>query len=298
MNKITSWFQKLLQKIGLLRSETSTDLKAVDETTAVTTPAHLPTKKAPGARPLPGYSLRLIAPGPDREAVIHFLQEYSGLSLAETRALVESAPAQVIKGLDPHTGRAVLKKMEMLGATCELVSGMAATPDLVVRLPGPFDIILFDAGPNQALVVQIIRDLLDTPGISDAERLVRVTPKRIVARVSEETAVAIQKNLEKAGAAVRLIQADETEPPTKHPDNSAFLFGDYDIILDQTGSEPEQVVQALRDLLNYRNLAEVEQLALYTPSQIIHSVPWETAVTIKTRLENAGATITITAHDE
>lgn len=296
MNKITNWFQKLLQKIGLLRPGTPTEVEAVAETTAVTPPPPPPTEKEPAARPLPGYSLRLITPGPDREAVVHFLQEYSGMSLAETRALVESAPAQVIKGLDPHTGRALLKKMEMLGATCELVGGMAASPDLVVRLPGPFDVILFDAGPNQALVVQIIRDLLNTPGISDAERLVKVTPKRIAARVSEETAVVIQQNLEKAGAAVRLIQAEEAEQATKHPDNSAFLFGDYDIILEQTGSAPEQVVQALRDLLNYRNLAEVEQLALYTPSQIIHSVPWETAVTIKNRLENAGATITIVAH--
>jgi len=254
-------------------------------------------EKTPVARPLPGYSLRLIQAGSDKEGVIHFLQEYTGMSLAETRALVDSAPAQVIKGLDAHNGRAVLKKMEMLGATCELVSGMAASPDLAVRLPGPFDVILFEAGPNKAQIIQILRDLLDTPNIIDAGRLVRVTPKRVLSHVSEETAVTIQQNLEKAGATVQLVHIDETEPTNKHPDNSAFLFGDYDIVLEQTGSQPEQVVQTLRDLLNYRNLAEVEQLALYTPSRIIKSVPWDTAVTIKTRLEYVGAAITIAAHE-
>lgn len=294
MNKIKSWIHSLLRIIGLTQSDNR--VEDISKATAVSIPSP-PSEKVPSARPLPGYSLRLIEVGSAPEEVIHFLQEYTEMSLAETRALVASAPAQVIKGLDVHNGRAILKKMEMLGATCELVSGMAATPDLAVRVPGPFDVVLFETGPNKAQIIQILHDLLDTPNVLDAERLVRVTPKRILAHVSEETAVTIQKNLEKAGAAVKLIHTEETKPPSKHPDNSAFLFGDYDIILEQTGAEPEHVVQTLRDLLNYRNLTEIEQLALYTPSRIIKSVPWDTAVTIKTRLENVGASISITAHE-
>jgi ribosomal protein L7/L12 len=189
MNKLQIWFRSLRQKLGLSQTDSPPQVEAVSNSP---TPATKIARKE-GARPLHGYSLRLIQAGADKEDIIHFLQEYSGMSLAETRALVNSAPCQVLKGLDPHTGHAVLKKIEMMGATCELVSGIAATPDLAVRTPGPYDVILIAAGPNEAQVIQMLRDLLDKANIAAAEQLVKVTPKRLLTHISEETAVTIKQ---------------------------------------------------------------------------------------------------------
>ncbi|HEX6385224.1 MAG TPA: ribosomal protein L7/L12 [Anaerolineae bacterium] len=176
---------------------------------------------APLARTSAGFSLRLLDAGPDKESVIHLLQELTGLSLVETRALVDSAPCQVLQQIDSHTGRAAQKRLATLGATSELVGGIAATTTLAVPSPGAHH----------------------------------------------------------AGLT--------------HPDNSTFLFGNFNVILREAGPYPEQVMVILRDLLNYRRLTEIEQMVAQTPQRIVQSVPLETAETIKMRLEAVGAVVEV-----
>ena len=170
-----------------------------------------------------GFTLRLLDAGPDREGVVHLLHELTGLSLVETRALVDSAPCQVLKQVDSHSGRAAQKRLASLGATCELVGGVAATATL-----------------------------------------------------------AALETTETAGSA--------------HPDNSTFLFGNCDVVLRQPGPQPERVIAILRDLLNYRRLAEIEQMVAEAPQRLVQRVPRETAETIKMRLETVGAVVEVTCH--
>jgi ribosomal protein L7/L12 len=166
------------------------------------------------------FNLRLVKIGPDRESVIHLLHEMSGMSLRQIRTLVDSTPAHVLQQIDAHTGRAIQKRLESIGAVCELVGG---TPDSIEQ-------------------PQIL--------LGESDQL-------------------------------------------KHPDNTFFLFGDYDVVLYDSGAEPTQVIRILRDLLNGRSLAEVEQMVTNTPQQIVRQVPLETAETIKVRLERVGAAVEI-----
>lgn len=172
------------------------------------------------ARSTTAFSLHLVQVGPDRESVIHLLHEMSGLSLRQIRALVDAAPAQVLPQIDAHTGRAIQKRLESLGAVCELVG---SRPDLMES-----DNITTDA-------------------------------------IRQST----------------------------HPDNTFFLFGDYDVVLQVPGPQPTQVIQILRDLLNGRTRVEVERMVADTPRQIVQQVPLETAETIKIRLERVGAAVEI-----
>jgi ribosomal protein L7/L12 len=217
------WVRTVLEWLGLGVSAKTPPIAQDDAAeTAVFQPQPLP---QPGtsssiAKSTTAFGLRLVTVGPDRESVIHLLQEMSGLSLRQIRTLVDSAPVQVLAQIDAHTGRAIQKRLESLGAVCELVGGR---PDL--------------AEPHSVL--------------------------------------------------------PDAAPKAAHPDNTFFLFGDYDVVLQAAGPQPSQVIQILRDLLNSRTLAEVERLVANAPQRIVQQVPLKTADTIKIRLEQSGAAVEI-----
>lgn len=208
------WVRKILDWLGIVApAKVQNDVVE----TAVSQPQP---ETSSLAKSTTAFGLRLVKVGPDRESVIHLLHEISGMSLRQVRILVDSAPAHVLQKIDAHTGRAVQKRLESLGAVCELVGG---APD--------------SAGPPD--------DVSDSAG-----------------------------------------------QPT-HPDNTFFLFGDYHVVLQDAGPQPDRAIRILRDLLNSRTLAEVERMVADTPRQIVQQVPLETAETIKIRLERIGAAVEI-----
>ncbi|MCP4425253.1 MAG: hypothetical protein GY803_12225 [Chloroflexi bacterium] len=222
------WMRAVLEWLGIVAreeaAETSVNTKPIGAKTAVSPPQpSAQPEETAVAKPISAFNLRLLAVGPDRESVIHVLHEMSGLSLRETRALVDSAPVQVLAQIDPHTGRAVQKRLEALGAVCELVGGEATDS----------------------------------------------VPKAV---------------------------AGDAAVPATHPDNTFFLFGNYDVVLEEAGPQSEQVVQILRDLLNSRSLADVQRMVEGAPQIIVNQVPLETAVTIQIRLERVGAAVEIVSH--
>jgi ribosomal protein L7/L12 len=212
------WVRTVLKWLGLVGPES---VPHEVKETAVSPPLPASQPEASSiAKSTTAFSLRLLEIGPDRESVIHLLHEMSGLSLRQIRALVDAAPAQVLAQIDAHSGRAIQKRLESLGAVCELVGGQPEMVEPPAALP--------DAASNAT-----------------------------------------------------------------HPDNTFFLFGDYNVVLQSSGPWPVQVIQILRDLLNSRTLADVERLVADAPQQIVQQVPLETARTIKNRLEQAGAAVEI-----
>lgn len=266
------------------------------QTTAVPSSSPPPaTPPAPGN--VAGYSLRLLQAGQDKEGVIHVLHELTGLSLAETRALVDSLPRQVLKQVDPHTGRAVQKRLQSLGAVSELVWGMATSADPTVITPGSYNVILQDPGEAQAEVIRVLRDLLDERSLVEVKHIIEATPLLIFSGVSLKTAETIKIRLQAVDAVTRIVFGgqEQTAAGTKlHPDNSFFLFGDCHVLLQDPGPEPDRIVAILRDLLNYRTLEEVQDMAQDAPQIVVRAVPRATAETIKRRLEAVGAIVEIT----
>jgi ribosomal protein L7/L12 len=215
------WIRTILEWLGLVvPTETAVTPPAAQTDVKETAVSQPSSSTSSIAKSTTAFSLHLVKVGPDRESVTHLLQEMSGLSLRQIRTLVDSAPTQVLEQIDAHTGRAIQKRLESLGAVCELVG---RRPDLIES-----DNITIDAAHQST-----------------------------------------------------------------HPDNTFFLFGDYDVVLQAPGPQPSQVIQILRDLLNDRTLAEVEHMVDNTPWQIVQQVPLETAETIKIRLEWVDATVEI-----
>jgi ribosomal protein L7/L12 len=215
------WIRTILEWLGLVAPAETAVTPPPEQIDVVETAVYQPQPSVSSiAKSTTAFNLRLVKVGPDRESVIHLLQEISGLSLRQIRTLVDSAPAQVLEKIDAHTGRAIQKRLESLGAVCELVGGRPDAGDLPNVLP-------------------------------------------------------------------------DTTPEPTHPDNTFFLFGDYDVVLQAVGPQPSQVVQILRDLLNSRTLADVEHLVTDTPQPVIRQVPLATAETIRIRLERVGAIVKI-----
>lgn len=213
------WLRQIWEWAGFTRPlNVLPDIKE----TAVPPPPSSSKAETPSlARSTTAFSLRLVNAGPDRESVIHLLQEMSGLSLRQIRTLVDSAPAQVLGQIDAHTGRAIQKRLESLGAVCELVGGrpdagappstlpdtgpQPTHPDNTFFLFGDYSVTLKTAGPRPSQVVRILRDLLNGRTLTEVEHMVANTPQQIVRQVPLETAETIQIRLERAGAAVEIV---------------------------------------------------------------------------------------------
>ncbi|MBQ8424871.1 MAG: 50S ribosomal protein L7/L12 [Clostridia bacterium] len=66
------------------------------------------------------FNVVLKEVGANKIAVIKVVREVTGLGLAESKAMVESAPATVKEGVAKDAANEMVEKFKAAGATCEL----------------------------------------------------------------------------------------------------------------------------------------------------------------------------------
>jgi len=66
------------------------------------------------------FNVVLKEVGANKIAVIKVVREVTGLGLAESKAMVESAPATVKEGVAKEAANEMVEKFKAAGATCEL----------------------------------------------------------------------------------------------------------------------------------------------------------------------------------
>ncbi len=166
-----------------------------------------------------------------------------------------------------------------------------------------FNLRLLEVGPDRESVIYLLHEMSGL-SLRQIRTLVDAAPVQVLLAIDAHTGRAVQHRLASLGASSELVggQVEEVESSAEapvdrpiHPDNTFFLFGDYDVLLQAAGPQSLQVVQILRDLLNGRTLDEVERMVANAPQRIVKQVPLETAETIKTRLERAGAVVEVVA---
>ena len=113
------------------------------------------------------------------------------LTVLEAKALGDYL--EVVHGIKP-------------AAAAVAVAGPAAGPAAPAEAAAPkteFDVVLEVIGPNKINVIKIVRAATSL-GLKEAKDLVEASPKEIKTGISKEDAEKLQKELEAAGATVKI----------------------------------------------------------------------------------------------
>ncbi len=119
---------KLMEEIkGMTVLELNDFVKALEEefgvsaaAMAVAAPAAGAGEAAPAAEEQTEFTVVLKEIGGNKINVIKVVREITGLGLADAKALVESAPANVKEGVSKETANEIAEKLKAAGATAEL----------------------------------------------------------------------------------------------------------------------------------------------------------------------------------
>ncbi len=118
------------------------------------------------------------------ESIVH-------LTVLEAKALGDYL--EVVHGIKP-------------AAAAVAVAGPAAGPAAPAEAAAPkteFDVVLEVIGPNKINVIKIVRAATSL-GLKEAKDLVEASPKEIKTGISKEDAEKLKKDLEDAGATVKI----------------------------------------------------------------------------------------------
>lgn len=119
---------KLMEEIkGMTVLELNDFVKALEEefgvsaaAMAVAAPAAGAGEAAPAAEEQTEFTVVLKEIGGNKINVIKVVREITGLGLADAKALVESAPANVKEGVAKDAANEIAEKLKAAGATAEL----------------------------------------------------------------------------------------------------------------------------------------------------------------------------------
>lgn len=119
---------KLMEEIkGMTVLELNDFVKALEEefgvsaaAMAVAAPAAGAGEAAPAAEEQTEFTVVLKEIGGNKINVIKVVREITGLGLADAKALVESAPANVKEGVAKDVANEIAEKLKAAGATAEL----------------------------------------------------------------------------------------------------------------------------------------------------------------------------------
>jgi len=118
------------------------------------------------------------------ESIVH-------LTVLEAKALGDYL--EVVHGIKP-------------AAAAVAIAGPAAGPAAPAEAAAPkteFDVVLEVVGPNKINVIKIVRAATSL-GLKEAKDLVEASPKEIKTGISKEDAEKLKKDLEDAGATVKI----------------------------------------------------------------------------------------------
>lgn len=135
--------------------------------------------------------------GPRKISVIKEVRELTGQGLAETKRLVEGAPAVVARLRTQEHARAAVARLREVGASASTGSaGASDRPSL--SMPGAVRVSLAATGPHVIAVLKELRAALGC-GLREAKELVDQVPVTL-GPLDEERALALMLALTDAGA--------------------------------------------------------------------------------------------------
>ena len=179
---------------------------------------------------LTSFKVELLDPGDNRLVVVKAVKDLTGLSLAEAKALVDSAPATIKIFPGPGDASALQQALVDAGATAEVlrVLDLGVSPIVLPRSES-FDVELLDAGGNRLVVVKIVRDSTGLI-LAEAKALVDSAPATIKTVPTRGDAAALQQLLVDAGATVEVRSVLDSSP------GSDTFLPAIELALDYRGS--------------------------------------------------------------
>lgn len=162
------------------------------------------------------FDIILTGDGGYKLNVIKVVRDITGLTLAESKLLVESAPVAIKTGVTRAEADTIIRQLEDAHAIVELRdSDSGSTPP-----PPPdgldYDVILTGDGGRKINVIKEVRSITGL-GLSESKTLVESAPKAVKEGISLAEAQEIKARLEAAGATVEIVSEDGTAPVTPLP---------------------------------------------------------------------------------
>ena len=150
------------------------------------------------------FDVLLTADGGRKIDVIKEVRALIENSLTEAKALVESLPQAVKKGVSKAEAEKIKKRLVSAGASVELI----ATPGSAFPVQGSeetieFDVVLTRDGGKKINVIKEVRAITGN-SLTEAKTLVESLPQVVKKGVSKVEAEKLKRQLETAGASVEL----------------------------------------------------------------------------------------------
>lgn len=252
----------------------------------------------PSVNPSDGsYTVILEDAGSRKINVIRVIREHTNLGLKEAKDKTDHSPSTIVQGLLKEHAEQIRAALEREGAVATLVRDSRVgldTPTPVVlnsvSIAGDFSVVLDDAGRKKIEVIKVIREITSV-GLKEAKDLSEKTPSVILHNIVFEVALEAKAALEKAGAAVRLTQDDNSltdfvlDEPAPRLDT-----GHYNVVLTNTGRNKIAVIKTIREHTQL-GLKEAKDLADDTPSVVLRRVSRQVADAARAEIEHAGGTV-------
>jgi len=308
-----------------------------DEPVSAPVPSGPPavTPAAPGE---PAFAVRLEAEGPTRVEVVKRVRELTKLGLKESDDLVKAAPTVVLDALTRASADAVAAYLRDAGATVQVTSAASAppapsgsAPPLIPRtppdpssrmrqqleaVPVAYDLVLREAGPNRAAVMNRVRQLRGI-SLKDAKDFLARLPQPVLQGLNRTDAELRKGELDALLAVTELVaaapapaaSASATAAPPPAPSSSATAAPDpstapptgpakrqaraatYRIVL-QGYADKTAVMTALRQLTGL-GVKEVKALVESAPVVVRSGLNKTDADLQAQKLRDARATVAI-----
>lgn len=244
------------------------------------------------------FDVVLLDHGSSKIGVIRAVKMVAGLELKEAIELVDDAPAVVVRKVDQAEAETIRHELSEAGARVEIrrhdpstaeparasaiSSARGSAPEPTE--PGVFEVILQQCGPNKIHVIKVIRTATGL-GLKDSKDLAESTNVAVKRDLPSHEAMALQRELMAAGAAVEVRAQDEAPPPAA-PSTAATV----DIILRECGPRKIMVIKLIREL-TYLGLKEAKDLSESPGSTVKSGVARDEAERIERQFVEAGAVI-------
>ena len=168
--------------------------------------------------------------------------------------------------------------------TADLFGLVRNAINLVEAEQDQFDVILMGTGDDKVKVTKALRELTQRD-VEEVEDLTASVPQVVLGKVDRVTAIAAKTSLENAGATVAVALLEKVVYTRAEQDR-------FDVILMSAGDDKIKVIKTVRKVAHL-TLVQSRDLTHTAPQVVLHQVDRLTAITAKTSLEDAGATVTV-----
>lgn len=179
------------------------------------------------------YQAQLTDAGARKINVIKRIRDMFPLSLDEVRYMIDNTPCVLKSGISWEEAEYIKAALEGEGAEVLVTSALESNtqaneqsariqtsqPASMFQLPGQYEIILLDAGPQRSEVEWLLRAMLHFDDQA-AQRVMNTSQTTIATGISLSDARRIKRALEHEGAVVNIPGDSGTQPPVSPSTNS------------------------------------------------------------------------------